>query len=56
MGGQDASWQANFHRSITGVEVLGRRERPAWSRNEEELHIRTDMRSEKLIVFKILVK
>ncbi len=52
---QDASRQANFHGIIRDISVLGCGETPSWSRSEEALEIRTSMRSEKPIVFKITV-
>lgn len=53
LGEQDASRQAHFNGIISDVEVLGSKDKANWSRNEEGLQIRTHMRSDKPIVFKI---
>lgn len=52
---QDASKLPKFHGIISGVRVLGSEEQPEWSRDEEGLHIRTNVKSDAPIVFKILV-
>lgn len=52
---QDASRQAHFHGIIREVKVLGDDEMPEWSRNEEGLNIKTTMRSDRPIVFKLRI-
>lgn len=56
LGEQDASRQANFHGIIGDVRVLGADEPPAWSRDAEGLHIHTGFRSDKPIVFKVILE
>ncbi len=53
LGEKDASRQANFHGIIRDVEVLGFDEKPCWHRDENGLHIKTNMRSKQAVVFKI---
>lgn len=55
LGEQDASKQANFHGIIRSIEVLGEKEKPEWSRDEEGLHIKSRFRSNAPVVFKIKV-
>lgn len=55
LGEQDASKQANFHGIIRSVEVLGEREKPEWYRDEEGLHIKSGIFSDKPVAFKIRV-
>lgn len=55
LGEQDASRQANFHGIIRRIETLGEREKTEWSRDEKGLHIKSSVRSEDPIVFKIKV-
>lgn len=55
LGEKDASRQANFHGVIRGIEVLGETERPAWSRDERGLHIRSSHRGKTPVVFKIQI-
>lgn len=55
LGEQDASRQANFHGIIRSIEVLGEEEKPEWSRDEEGVHIRSRVRKNVPIVFKIQV-
>ena len=55
LGEQDASRQANFHGIIRSVEVLGEEEKPEWSRDEEGVHVRSRVRKNVPIVFKIKV-
>ena len=52
---QDASRQANFHGIIEGVEVLGCEETPVWSRDTEGLHIKTSLRTNTPVVFKLKI-
>ena len=52
---QDASKLPKFHGIIRAVEVLGSEEAPEWSRDESGLHIRTGVRSDAPLVFKITV-
>lgn len=52
---QDASKLPKFHGIIRDVEVLGGEGKPVWSRDEEGLHIKTDMVSDMPVVFKIAV-
>jgi alpha-L-fucosidase len=56
LGEQDASRQANFHGIIEDVEILGTKERPVWSRDEEGLHIKSSFTSDSPVVFKIKVE
>lgn len=55
LGEQDASRQANFHGIIRSIEVLGEEEKPEWSRDEEGVHVRSRVRKNVPIVFKIKV-
>lgn len=55
LGEQDASKQANFHGIIREVQVLGWEEIPKWTRDEEGLHLKTNYRSDKPVVFKIKI-
>lgn len=55
LGEQDASKQANFHGIIREVQVLETGERLDYQRDEEGLHLKTDVKSEKPIVFKIKI-
>lgn len=55
LGEQDASRQANFHGIIRSIEVLGEEEKPEWSRDEEGVHVRSRVRKNVPIVFKIQV-
>lgn len=55
LGKQDASRMANFHGIIRNVEVLGCDELPEWKQDEQGLSLKTSMRSDKAIVFKIEV-
>lgn len=55
LGEQDASRQANFHGIIREVKALGSDERPVWNRDGEGLHIKSGLRSDKPVVFKIKV-
>lgn len=55
LGEQDASRQANFHGIIRDVHALGTEDICQWSRDEEGLHIKCNLRSEYPIVFKINV-
>lgn len=55
LGEQDASRQANFHGIIREIEVLGTEERPEWSRDEGGLLVKSRLKSDKPIVFKIKV-
>jgi len=55
LGEQDATRQANFHGIIRDIDVLGCEEKPVWSRDEEGLHIRTSMKSDTPIVFRVTV-
>lgn len=55
LGEQDASRQANFHGIIREIEVLGSEKKPGWSQDAEGLHLETEVRSDKPIVFKIKV-
>ena len=54
LGEQDASKQANFHGIIRSVETLGEGE-AKWSRDENGLHIHSDLKSDMPIVFKIRI-
>ncbi len=55
LGEQDASRVANFHGLIDGVKALGD-DRPVHvSRDAQGLHLRTDIRSDMPIVFKIKI-
>lgn len=55
LGEQDASKKPNFHGIIKNVEVLGY-DKCEWVRDEEGLHIKTDMiETDKPVVFKISV-
>lgn len=42
-----------FHGMVKDVEVLGCEEKPAWSRDDKGLHVKTDYRKEGPVVFKI---
>lgn len=55
LGEQDASRQANFHGIIRSIEVLGEEEKPEWSRDEEGVHVRSRVRKNVPIVFRIKV-
>lgn len=55
LGEHDASRQANFHGIIRSIEVLGEEEKPEWSRDEEGVHIRSRVRKNVPIVFRIQV-
>lgn len=55
LGEQDASRQANFHGIIRSVEALGEKKAVHWSRDEQGLHIKSSIRSEDPVVFKIQV-
>ena len=55
LGEQDASRQANFHGIIRSIKVLGEEEKPEWSRDEEGVHVRSRVRKNVPIVFKIQV-
>ena len=55
LGEQDASRVANFHGLIDEVKVLGD-ERPVHvSRDAQGLHLKTEIRSDMPIVFKIKI-
>ena len=55
LGEQDASKKPNFHGIIKNVEVLGYN-KCEWTRDEEGLHVTTDMiETDKPVVFKISV-
>ena len=55
LGEQDASRQANFHGIIRSIKVLGEEEKPEWSRDEEGVHVRSRVRKNVPIVFRIKV-
>ncbi|MDO4293601.1 MAG: alpha-L-fucosidase [Eubacteriales bacterium] len=55
LGEQDASKVAHFNGIIRRVEVLGGEQDAEWSRDSEGLHIRSSVRSEDPVVFKIWV-
>lgn len=55
LGEQDASKVANFHGIISDVQILGYGEKPICSRTEKGLLLKTSMRSETPIVFKIKI-
>ena len=55
LGEQDATRMANFHGIIRSVDVLGFDEKPAWSRDENGLHITTGFHSENPIVFRVKI-
>lgn len=55
LGTQDASHKPNFHGIITDIELLGSDEKVEFYRDEEGLHLHTDMKSDMPIVFKLTV-
>lgn len=56
LGRRDASRLANFAGIIRDVRVLGCDEAPAWTRDEEGLHITTSFRSEYPVTFGITLE
>ncbi len=56
LGRRDASRLANFAGIIRDVRVLGCDEAPAWTRDEEGLHIATSYRSEYPVTFRITLE
>lgn len=56
LGVQDASKLAVFHGIIKSVKVLGTDREPAWSRDEEGLHVKSNVKRDAPIVFKIKVE
>lgn len=55
LGEQDASRQANFHGIIREVRALGSDAPVEWSRDGQGLHLKTALRSDMPIVFKLKV-
>lgn len=55
LGDSDPTKQMHFHGIITDIEVLGCDEKPEWSKTAEGVKIKTSMRSDKPIVFKITI-
>ena len=55
LGEQDASRQANFHGIVREVRALGSDAPVEWSRDADGLHLKTALRSDMPIVFKLTV-
>ena len=55
LGEQDALRHANFHGIIKDVEALGSAVKPAWTRDADGLHIRSDLTGDMPVVFKISI-
>ena len=53
LGIRDASRQAHFAGIVRGVTALGSRQSVEWRRDEEGLHLKTDLRGDMPITFKI---